>query len=83
MIYPAENPEDNIRYARYAEEASKIWEKFTGSYKPPQKPETPKLKKKLQKGSSSTITTTTRATKKSAARLSMGRPSRSRDKGKD
>lgn len=80
LMYPTNNEEDMARYARYAEEAMKIWEKFTGSKKPVVKPETPKLKKKLQKGSSSSITTSTRATKKSSVRLSAGRPAHARDK---
>lgn len=79
LLFPSAVPEDNVRYARYAEEAMKIWEKFTGSYKPPAKVETPQLKKKLKKGTTSSVTTT-RNTKKSSVRLSLGRPVHSRDK---
>lgn len=62
----------------------KIWEKFTGSYKAPPKASTPKIKKKLKKGPSSTITASTRASKKSSVRISLGRhPSmKSRDSNK-
>jgi tubulin polyglutamylase TTLL6/13 len=78
ILFPSANPEDNKKYDRYAEEALKIWEKFTGSYKPIQKAETPKIKKKLKKGSS-TLTTSTRDTKKNSLRLSLGRPVQSKE----
>ena len=59
LLYPSVNTGDNVKYAKYSEEAMNIWEKFTGSYKQ----STPKLKSKLQKGSSSSITSSTRASK--------------------
>lgn len=58
----------------------KIWEKFTGSYKPKQEiNNTPKIKKN-KNGSTLSITTTNRGSKKSVARLSFARTLHSRDK---
>lgn len=72
------------RYDRYSKEAIKIWEKFTGMTKPNnndnKKHNTPKITKKNQKGSTSSITSTNRTTKKNAVRLSIGRNAHSRDK---
>jgi len=79
ILFPSESSDDNARYAKYSEEAMKIWEKFTGSYKTPAKVETPKVKKRLKKGSS-TITASTRDTKKSSTRLSLGQTAHSREK---
>jgi hypothetical protein len=81
ILFPSPKEEDNTRYSKYADEALKIWEKFTGSYKPPPtKVSTPKLNKKLQKGSSTSITTTTKTSKKSSVRLSVGRSSKVKNK---
>jgi hypothetical protein len=81
-LYPSAKEEDNMRYTRYGDEALKIWEKFTGSYKPPPAKAataTPKLTKIIKKGSTSAITITTKPSKKNSVRLSVGRPAKIKD----
>mmetsp|Transcript_25004 Transcript_25004/g.28705 ORF Transcript_25004/g.28705 Transcript_25004/m.28705 type:complete len:375 (+) Transcript_25004:694-1818(+) len=78
LIYPAENKELEAKYSKYSSEAVKIWEKFTGSYKPPIKITTPSMKKKLSKDVAST-TSTIKTSKTSSTKLSVGRQTHSRE----
>ena len=85
LLYPSDDKDDMQRYAKYSKEALKIWEKFTGSYKPkdtPAKQNTPKITKKGNKGSTSSIATTNRTSKKSSVRLSFGRSNNSKTTAK-
>lgn len=63
LIYPSSIKENNIKYERYLEESKKIWEKFTGSYRPPVKISTPSIKKKEKADTVSTLSTTTKNSK--------------------
>ena len=58
---------------------NKIWEKFTGSYKPPVKISTPSIKKKDKKDLASTISASTKNPKLSNSKVTMIRAKNSRD----
>ena len=73
IIYPSPIKENNVKYEKYLEESKKIWEKFTGSYRPPVKISTPNMKKKEKAETVSTISSTTKNSKLKNSKVSINK----------